>query len=170
MNFKKQYYEDKGETLSSLQIYSMENFKIIGISIETTNQNNHAATNLGQLWGRFYNEQISSQIENKESDDVYAIYTDYESDFTGKYTTIIGHRVNSLDYIPEGLVGREINNKKLLRYLAKGEMPDAVVETWKEIWANDIALYRTYHADFEVYGEKSQNGNDSEVEIYIGIR
>lgn len=148
----------------------MENFKIIGISVQTTNQNNHAATDLGQLWGRFYQEEISKQIPNRESDDVYAIYTDYESDYTGSYTTIIGHRVTSLDEIPDGLTGREIKNEKLLRYIAKGEIPNAVVETWKEIWANDIALYRTYHADFEVYGEKSQQGEDSEVEVYIGVR
>ncbi|MFD2284710.1 AraC family transcriptional regulator [Pedobacter petrophilus] len=148
----------------------MENFKIIGISIATSNQNNQAATDLGQLWGRFYNEQISDQIANKESEEVYAVYTDYESDFTGKYTTIIGHRVTSLAVIPDGLVGKEIINEKLLRYIAKGEMPNAVLATWQEIWANNIALYRTYNADFEVYGEKSQRGADSEVEIYIGVR
>ena len=148
----------------------MENFKIIGISVQTTNQNNQAATDLGQLWGRFYQEEISKQISNKESDDIYAVYTDYESDYTGSYTAIIGHRVSALYIIPDGLTGLEVKNEKLLRYIAKGEMPNAVVETWKEIWANDIALYRTYHADFEVYGEKSQQGGDSEVEIYIGVR
>ncbi|WP_029287457.1 GyrI-like domain-containing protein [Pedobacter sp. R20-19] len=148
----------------------MENFKIIGISVQTTNQNNQAATDLGQLWGRFYQEEISKQISNKESDDIYAVYTDYESDYTGSYTAIIGHRVSALDIIPDGLTGLEVKNEKLLRYIAKGEMPNAVVETWKEIWANDIALYRTYHADFEVYGEKSQQSGDSEVEIYIGVR
>jgi len=148
----------------------MENFKIIGISTETTNQNNQAAADLAALWQRFYAEEIFNKIPNKESEDVYAVYTDYESDYTGKYTTIIGQRVTSLGNIPDGFVGREIKNEKLLRYKAKGEMPQAVLETWQEIWANDIALYRTYNADFEVYGEKSQQGVDSEVEIYIGVR
>ncbi|MFC3560877.1 GyrI-like domain-containing protein [Pedobacter jamesrossensis] len=148
----------------------MENFKIIGISVETSNQNNQAATDLGQLWSRFYGEEVFNKIPNKESEDIYAVYTDYESDYTGKYTTIIGQRVSSLASIPDGLVGREINNKRLLRYVAKGEMPNAVIENWKEIWANDIALYRTYNADFEVYGAKSQLGAASEVEIFIGIR
>jgi len=148
----------------------MENFKIIGISTETTNQNNQAAADLAALWQRFYAEEIFNKIPNKESEDVYAVYTDYESDYTGKYTTIIGQRVTSLGNIPDGFVGREIKNEKLLRYKAKGEMPNAIVETWQEIWATDIALYRTYNADFEVYGEKSQQGADSEVEIYIGVR
>jgi len=148
----------------------MENFKIIGISTETTNQNNQAAADLAALWQRFYAEEIFNKIPNKESEDVYAVYTDYESDYTGKYTTIIGQRVTSLGNIPDGFLGREIKNEKLLRYKAKGEMPQAVLETWQEIWANDIALYRTYNADFEVYGEKSQQGANSEVEIYIGVR
>ena len=148
----------------------MENFKIIGISTETTNQNNQASTDLSKLWQRFYTEEISNKIPNKESDDVYAIYTDYESNYTGKYSTIIGHRVTTLADIPDGLVGREIKNDRLIKYTAKGEMPQAVVETWQEIWANDIALYRTYNADFEVYGAKSQLGAASEVEIYIGVR
>lgn len=148
----------------------MEHFKIIGIAVETSNLNNKAATDLAKLWQRFFQEKICDQIPDKETEDVYAVYTDYESDYTGKYTAIIGQRVTSLDNIPVGLVGKEINNDKLSRYVAKGEMPNAVVNVWKEIWANDIALYRTYDADFEVYGAKSQNGSESEVDIYIGIR
>lgn len=46
-------------------------------------------------------------------------------------------------------------------------MPNAVMETWKEIWTKDNELNRKYTADFEVYGEKSQNGENSEVDIYI---
>ena len=148
----------------------MENFKIIGISTETTNQNNQAASDLGKLWQQFYLEEIFNKIPNKESDDIYAVYTDYESDYTGKYTAIIGQRVSTLNIIPDGLVGREITNEKLLKYKAKGEMPQAVVDIWKEIWEDNIALYRTYNADFEVYSEKSQQGADSEVEIYLGVR
>jgi len=148
----------------------MESIKVIGISVETTNQNNQAATDLSKLWNQFYAEAIADRIQDKESEAIYAVYTDYESDYTGKYTTIIGQRVSTLDNLPVGLVGREIKNEKLFKYVAKGEMPNAVVETWKEIWADDIALYRTYNADFEVYGEKSQQGANSEVEIYIGVR
>lgn len=105
----------------------MENFKIIGISTETSNQNNQAAADLGKLWERFFAEEIASKIPNKENEDIYAIYTDYESDYTGRYTTIIGQRVSTLDHIPDGFVGREIKNERLIKYKAKGEMPRAVV-------------------------------------------
>ena len=147
----------------------MTNFKIIGISVETTNQNNQAVLDLGKLWQQFYEEQIFNKIPNKESDEIYAVYTDYETDYRGRYTTIIGQRVNNFDEIPDGLVGKEIKNEKILKYTAKGEMPNAVVETWKQIWENDAVLNRSYIADFEVYGVKSQQGAASEVEIFIGV-
>lgn len=161
-----QYYRNR---YLRVKIKAMKTLKIIGISVETTNQNNQSAIDLGQLWQRFYTEEIFKKINNKEGEEVYAVYTDYESDYTGKYTTIIGQSVNSLDNIPEGLVGREIKNENLKKYVAKGEMPAAVVQTWQQIWADDSNLYRSYEADFEVYGDKCQNGNQSEVEIFIGI-
>lgn len=46
-------------------------------------------------------------------------------------------------------------------------MPNAVVNVWFDIWKRDKELDRKYSYDFEVYGHKSQNGENSEVEIYI---
>jgi len=156
--------KNNGEKMEQL-----ENFKVIGISIETTNENGKSADDLGKLWGQFYSENIPNLINNKEGDEIYSIYTDYESDYTGKYTSIIGLKVNSLDQIPEGLIGREFNGGKYQKFVAKGQMPNAVVKTWKEIWAKDNELSRVYTTDFEVYGQKSQNGEESEVDIYIAI-
>ncbi|MDR6300812.1 putative transcriptional regulator YdeE [Mesonia maritima] len=48
-------------------------------------------------------------------------------------------------------------------------MPNAVVESWKEIWIKDKELNRKYTADFEVYEQNSQKGKKSEVEIFIAI-
>jgi len=48
-------------------------------------------------------------------------------------------------------------------------MPDAIVNAWKEIWSMDSELKRRYTADFEVYGKKSQQGDSSEVEIYLAV-
>ena len=145
----------------------IENFKIIGIEIETTNENGKSAEDLGKLWKQFYSENVPSKIPNKISDEIYSIYTDYESDYKGKYKTIIGQRVSSLDKVPNELIGREFNGGKYQKFVAKGQMPNAVIESWQEIWAKDKELNRKYTADFEVYGEMAQNGEKSEVEIFI---
>ncbi|MBN9293859.1 MAG: AraC family transcriptional regulator [Flavobacteriia bacterium] len=146
------------------------NFKIIGISIETTNENGQAITDLGALWGKFYTENVIEKIPNKTGNEVYSVYTDYESDHTGKYTTIIGSPVSSLDLIPDGLVGRTFEGANFKKFTAKGSMPNAIAETWKEIWQKDKELNRSYTYDFEVYGEKSQNSENSEVEIFIAVK
>ena len=148
--------------------YQIEPFKIIGIAIESTNENGQSIEDMGKIWSRFYQENVPAKIPNKESENIYSIFTDYESDYTGKFTSIIGMKVSSLDDVPDGLVGREFDGGKYLKIISKGEMPDAIVETWKDIWKRNKELKRRYTADWEVYGEKSQNGDDSEVEVYIG--
>jgi len=148
----------------------LEDFKVIGISVDTTNKDGKSAGDLGKLWERFYAENIPEKITNKISDEVCSIYTGYETDYTGKYTAIIGLRVSSLGNIPAGLMGRELKGGKYKKYLAKGKMPNAVMETWKEIWDKDKELGRRYSSDFEVYGSKSRCGENSEVEIYISVK
>ncbi|MEZ2414520.1 GyrI-like domain-containing protein [Muriicola sp. E247] len=146
---------------------NLADFKVIGISIESTNEGEKSIEEMGKLWGKFYSDGISEKIPNKESDDIYSIFTDYESDYTGKYTAIIGHKVKSLDDIPDGLVGRKFEGGKYTKLTAKGEMPDAILDIWKKVWKEDKELKRRYTVDFEVYGEKSQNGKESEVDVFI---
>jgi len=71
---------------------------------------------------------------------------------------------------PEGLVGRSFKKGKYKKFIAKGEMPNAVVEMWKEIWQLDEELNHRFTADYEIHGIKSQNGKDSEVVIFISVK
>lgn len=125
---------------------------------------------LGALWTRFFQEQIPTKIPNTTSNVIYAVYTDYESDHTGQYTTIIGQEVSDLSYIPEGLVGRKFPAQTSQHFVAKGTMPNAVADVWNEIWAKDQELNRSYQYDYEVYGPKSQDPQSPEVDLYIGIK
>ncbi|MBT0548539.1 GyrI-like domain-containing protein [Riemerella anatipestifer] len=145
-------------------------FKVIGISTRTTNKDNKSKEDLGKLWGQFYAENIFEKIPNKVSDEIFSIYTDYKSNYTEEYTTIIGVPVSTLNEIPSGLVGREFEAENFQKFVAKGEMPNAVINTWIDIWNRDEELNRKYTYDFEVYGGNSQRGQDSEVEIYIATK
>lgn len=144
--------------------------KFIGIQVETTNQNGQAAQDMGNLWGRFMGENLLSSIPNKASEDIFVIYTDYESDYQGEYTAMIGAKVSDLQNIPEGMIGREFPVQSFKKIVSKGEMPSALMETWQEIWQNDKNLNRFYLYDLEIYGSNSQNGKNSEVEIWLGVR
>lgn len=143
----------------------MDNFKIIGISTVTTNE---SMVDIENLWGKFWGENIADKIPNKVGDEFYAVYTDYESDYTGKYTLIIGFPVTKLDNIPDGFVGRNISVGSNVKYTSKGKMPEAILKTWTEIW-QDTELKRAYRADVTVHGQKYFDGDNAEIETYISI-
>jgi predicted transcriptional regulator YdeE len=154
---------------SNKEMMKLEKFYVIGIAMESSNENEKSIEDMGKLWGRFYSEGITEKIPNKLSNDIYSIFTDYDSNYKGKYTAIIGHKVSSLEHIPAGMVSKEIGDGNHVKHIAKGKMPDAIVNAWKEIWSMDSELKRRYTADFEVYGKKSQQGDSSEVEIYLAV-
>lgn len=141
------------------------NFKMIGISTETTNE---SMIDIETLWGKFWGENSADKIPNKASDEIYAVYTDYESDYTGKYTLIIGFPVTTFDNIPDGFVGRNISVGLNVKYISKGKMPEAILKTWTEI-GQDTQLNRAYRADVTVHGQKYYHRDNAEVETYISI-
>lgn len=146
----------------------LEQFSVIGIAVKTTNQDGQAQNDIGGLWQRFFNDSISNQIPNKVSDDIYCIYTNYESDVNGAYTTILGCKVASLENIPEGFTGKTIPKATFQLYKSIGKLPDSVLATWGHIWQTPIE--RKYLADFDVYGPRSQDPNNAEVETYLSIQ
>ncbi len=147
---------------------TLEKLNVIGISMRTTNENGQAAQDIEALWGKFWGEEIQKQIPNRVSDDIYAVYTDYETDYTGPYTVMIGLPVTGLDDIPEGFTGISIDTDIYRKFVSKGKMPEAVLQTWMEIWqAKD--LNRAYRVDFTVHGKKYFDGDNAEVETFISI-
>lgn len=51
-------------------------------------------------------------------------------------------------------------------------MPGVVINMWQKIWAmtpQDFGAPRAYSADFEVYDEKSQDPNNTVMDIYIAV-
>lgn len=141
---------------------------IVGISVRTTNENQQAIKDIPVLWQRFMGEGLMQKVENRLDDTIYCLYTDYESDHTAPYTTILGVQVPNLDVVPEGMVGKAIPAAKYQRFEAKGDLTkNAVSDAWYKIWEED--LDRTYTTDMEVYGEKASNPKDALVDIFIAI-
>ncbi len=151
-----------------MQTVKIAAFKIIGLSVRTSNANGQSAQDIGALWGKFMSEGISSKIPNKIEDTVFSIYTNYEGDHTMPYDTVLGCKVDSLDEIPEGMIGQSFEGGEHVKFVAKGNLAQgAVYQTWGTIWGSE--LDRKYTADFEVYGEKAQNPADAEVDIFVAV-
>ncbi|MGL4908927.1 MAG: GyrI-like domain-containing protein [Bacteroidales bacterium] len=125
-------------------------FDIVGLQVRTSNLNGQSGKDLKLLWEEFITEKYWEQI-NPNSKEFYLVYTDYESDFTGNYTAIIGCKVESTlqNTIPQKTILRHFEEAKMLEFNVCGTLPDSVVKCWEEIWKENIK--RAYYLDIEVY-------------------
>src|SRR5262249_17230809 len=115
---------------------------IIGIACKTSNAPTDGPVDIPKLWQRFYGEGILHKIPNKASQEVIALYCDYEGDHTAPYSIVIGCPVISTDTIPEGMHAKTILGGTFARFQAIGEHPASLIATWGAIWQSKIA--RTY--------------------------
>jgi len=154
--------------IDKTEIIEQPAFYIVGLSVRTTNQNGQSQNDIGGLWGRIMQNNLLLKIEDKVSEDTYCVYTDYETDYTGFYTTIIGCKVSSLDKISEGFSGITIAAGKYHVYDLSGKFPENVHAAWQEIWGSDVK--RAYTADFDQYAANAKSFEDTEVKIYLAVK
>ena len=145
----------------------LDSFIVAGISVRTTNANGKSQTDIAALWQRFFAEDIKSKIANRVSDDLYCVYTDYESDDQGAYTTLLGFKVESLNYIPENIMSITIPAGTYRLYVSSGKLPDCVVATWQHIW--QTTTDRSYIADFDLYGAEAQDPAKATVQTFLSV-
>ena len=142
-------------------------FNFIGIAVRTTNENGKAAADIAHLWQRFFSENTMSKIPNKLDHELYMVYTDYEKDFSKPYTAMLGCKVSEIMIIPSGMEAKKIKGGSYIRFNPKGRLADIVVNEWINIW--NSGMDRAYSADFEVYGSKTRDPENAEVEIYVAV-
>lgn len=145
----------------------LNQFTMVGISIKTTNANNQSQIDIQKLWERFFQENISSKIINKQDDSIHVVYTDYEGDFSKPYRIIIGYPVSSVDQLSSDLTIKVIPALNYEIFKVSGKYPECLLKAWKDIWESD--LNRAYAADLEIYA-KNFNPNDAKLDIYISLK
>ncbi len=142
-------------------------FKLIGIKLgkKTTNEGGKSSIDCGNLWQKFEKENFENSIPDKLSDEIYAVYFDYDGDYTKPYSYFIGCKVKIDTAAPQGLDTLTIPAGSFTKFIAKGKMPDCVANSWKEIWRSKID--RAYKCDFEIYCELSKDWSNAVVEIFV---
>ncbi len=147
---------------------NLDSFHVIGVKINTTNENMQSSKDLPALWDKFINEKIADKIPGKIGNEIYCVYTDYEGDDTQPYAAIVGCKVSDVSSLPAGLESVTISKGVYQKFNVKGDlMSDIIWKAWGDI--HHKGLPRTYATDFEVYGEKAQNPKDGELEIFVGV-
>ena len=144
--------------------YQKEKF-FIGLELRTNNEECSLAMSAHK--DKFFQKNIPSIIPNKIDDNILALYTDYEGDYTKPYSWILGCEVSSLEQVPEGLVGKVIPDSKYAVYTTKGGFPQGLIAAWQDIWKSNLP--RSYTSDFEVYRSDFDPQHNPEIKVYIAI-
>lgn len=142
-------------------------FDVVGISVRITDRDS-ASEQINALWERFFKESVGQGVANKVDDVIYAVYSDYEGDYTDPYRITIGYKVEVGFEVPGALHHVQVQSADYAMMSAAGEQPKALIETWEAIWQSD--LDRLYQTDFEVYGQRFFEDGVHEVLVAIGVR
>lgn len=135
----------------------IEGFNVKGVSTRTQNSDefDEKKAKVPKLWQQFYAADLAA------NENIFGVYSDYESDANGLYTVTVGiasDEASGFIKVPTG---------NYLVFQAKGPMPATVIKIWQDIWSyflQENKYQRTFISDFEAY-----NGSD-EVAIYIGVK
>jgi predicted transcriptional regulator YdeE len=148
----------------------IEDISLIGIALKgkTTNAEGQSGIDCGSLWQQFEKEGYQQKIPGKLSEEVFAVYHQYEGDSTQPFSYFIGCKVEQGTAVPEDLTGLKIPSGAYHQVRAKGIMPDCVADAWKEIWSSGIS--RKFDSDFEIYDERSKDWGNAEVDLYVSVR
>ncbi|MBY0599895.1 GyrI-like domain-containing protein [Bacillus bingmayongensis] len=118
---------------------------IYGKKVRTNNQNTDAILN---LWEEFLRLNLKG--------DIYGVYNNYESDFTGDYDLHIGTEEKFTD---ESNVIIPTGNYHVVE--VDHTDPKGVFNAWVDIWNSDIK--RAYKTDFEFYSK------DGSIKIFLSV-
>ena len=117
---------------------------------------------IAALWEEYFaNDVYKKTFDKANSDFMYGVYSNYESDASGNYKVTVGVEVTK----PKNAI--VIENKKYLVFTKQGELPMVVVELWEEIWdyfEKNNEYERSFEIDFEKYTK------EDEIEIYVSIK
>ena len=147
-----------------MNIVILEENHVKGISIRTTNADemNPETAKIGKLHQSF---DKNVTVDYKNGARVYGVYYDYESDANGRFSVLAG--ADKIETSNVKLEEITLPSGKYMVFNGKGEMPQAVIDAWGEIWTyfsnEESAEKRAYTTDFEHYI------SESEVNIYIAI-
>ena len=147
----------------------IDHFTLVGLKLphKTTNANGQSGKDCGDLWQRFEGEKIFDRIKEKVTNEVYAVYYNYEKDETAPFSYFIGCKVQADTKIPTGLDVLIVPAQTYKQFTAKGVMTGCIIEAWESIWRSGIP--RRFGFDFEIYDERSHDWSNAEVDIYISL-
>ena len=138
-----------------------EPLTVMGLAIRTSNENAHE---IGALWQRFMGEGLAAGIPGRIGEATVAVYCEYESDHTAPYTFLLGCPVAPGTEALEGFESRTLPGGDYACFVAVGEQPQALMDTWGQIW--NAPITRAFEADYEIHDPSTP----TRVEVFVSTK
>jgi predicted transcriptional regulator YdeE len=161
---------------SAPKVVHQSAFSVVGIEVRTSNAKEAASDGvIGKQWQKFFQEGVLEKISKKLDRNIYAVYSDYASDHNGEYSLTIGAKVAEGSPVPAGLVLKTVPAGNYAVVTSdKGLVAKVVTAAWQRVWDMEqkktLGGTRAYRADFELYDQRAANPQDSQVDIYLGLK
>ena len=150
------------------RLKKMPGFTVVGVTRRTCNSDGRSVDDIPAVWREFLTKNAMAQIKNRVVPPVmYAVYSDYEKDWTKEYNFLIGCGVTRAPAVPDGLTARRVPAQTYAHFVARGAMPQTLVDVWSLVWLSDLP--RTYTFDFEVYDQRFTRPDEKEIDVYIAV-
>jgi predicted transcriptional regulator YdeE len=155
--------------MTKYEIVSLPETYVAGLAFRTKNdlEQNPAAGWIAKTWGRLRTM--------KNPNPPAAVYTDYESDYHGHFTGVVGFTRNSANDFSAGEVLAKVPAVRYAKFANTGKLPEVVIAAWQAVWQaeQEGLLKRAYTTDLEIYPymrEAMNNPDKVTVELYIAIK
>jgi predicted transcriptional regulator YdeE len=134
----------------------------------TSNADGHIIKDIPACWHDFLSQNMASKIPHRaKTPAMFAVYSEYETDWTGEYAYVMGSEVTKADKIPAGLAVVRIPAQTYVVFTAAGPMPDALLVVWMSIWGTKLP--QAYTFDFEQYDARFARSENKELDVYIAV-
>lgn len=157
-----------GPADQAFRLVKRPEFTVVGVTRRTCNADGRSIQDIPAVWRDFLTANAASKIRHRAVPPVmYAVYSDYEKDWTREYNFLIGCGVTRAPDVPEGMAVRRIPAQTYAHFVARGEMPQSLLDVWSSVWLSDLP--RTYTFDFEVYDQRFTRPKDKEIDVYVAV-
>lgn len=153
------------------KIVSKDSFSIIGVELITTLSDEKDFGEIPKFWEKVMSDGLIDTIPNKKfPDTILGVSMNFKAD--GAFSYVIGVEVLGSDNIPEGMICSTIPAANYAVFTAHGQIPKSIQDTsnyiYKE-WLPNSDYKRAETAEFELYDDRCQRGEDAEVDIYLPV-
>lgn len=153
------------------KIIKKEGFLVIGPATGTTTEDEENFKRIPNFWRECIQNRFYESIPGtKEKSPLYGICLDQKGK---KFTYMIAVEVNSLEAVPDNMIGREIPKARYAVFTAKGPVTQSVQDMTRYIygeWISGSGYTLAETPDFELYDERYNEGDDCEVDIYVPVK